>query len=122
MGLDNDDIKALIAILQKGLTDDDASTLSSQPKRKTTNKVSKTTTKKKSTNKFDNMPEFNMCKEDTEIDKKIKKPPPSLRNRPFDPIKVQCRICGKKDKIAPAVLGSMEVERYKCNKCATGAG
>lgn len=125
MGLDDDDIKALIAILQKGLTNEEIDESSSKSKRKTTPKTaSKASTQKKKgrKNKFDNMPEFNMCKEDIEIDKKIKKPPPSLRNRPFDPIKVQCRVCGKKDKVAPSILGSMEVERYKCNNCATGAG
>lgn len=121
MGLDNDDIKALIAILQKGLTSDDSDHEPAKPKRKSV-KSPKTTIKKKQNNKFDNMPEFNMCKEDIEIDKKIKKPPPSIRNRAFEPIKVQCRICGKKEKIAPNLLDSMEAERYKCNKCATGAG
>lgn len=121
MGLDNDDIKALIAILQKGLTTDNSDDEPVRPKRKST-RSPKAATKKKSTNKFDHMPEFGMCKEDVEIDKKIKKPPPSLRNRPFDPIKVQCRVCGKKEKVAPSILDSMEIERYKCNKCATGAG
>lgn len=121
MGLDNDDIKALIAILQKGLTKDEADETSNKPKRKTTSPKAQAK-KKRNNNKFENMPEFHMCKEDTEIDKKIKKPPPSLRNRPFDPIRVQCRVCGKKDKVAPSILGSMEVERYKCNNCATGAG
>lgn len=121
MGLDNDDIKALIAILQKGLSGDDNDEAVTS-KRKSQRSSKPRQTKKKSTNKFDNMPEFGMCKEDVEIDRKIKKPPPSLRNRPFEPIKVQCRVCGKKDKVAPSILDSMEIERYKCNKCATGAG
>ena len=50
----------------------------------------------------------------------IKKPPPAARNRPFDYVKIQCRVCGKKDKVAPMLIES--TERYKCNKCATGAG
>lgn len=122
MGLDNDDIKALIAILQKGLVEQDTEeegdieTVKSRVK-KSQPKVSK---KKKSQNKFEKMAEFKMCKEDVEIDKKIKKPPPSARNRPFDYVKVQCRVCGKKDKVAPALIES--IDRYKCNKCATGAG
>lgn len=95
MGLDNDDIKALIAILQKGLSGDDNDEAVTS-KRKSQRSSKPRQTKKKSTNKFDNMPEFGMCKEDVEIDRKIKKPPPSLRNRPFEPIKVQCRVCGKK--------------------------
>ena len=126
MGLDQDDIKALIAILQKGLTDDDTSEKTNLPKK--TKKVTKPKSqtlntkpkKKKSLNRFEKMAEFGMCKEDVEIDKKIKKPPPSARNRPFDYIKVQCRVCGKKDKVAPTLVES--TDRYKCNKCSTGAG
>lgn len=124
MGLDNDDIKALISILQKGLTNDDDDQ-EEKPRARRTNSqrsVKAKQPKKKNNNKFDNMPEFNMCKEDLDIDRKIKKPPPSIRNRPFDPVKVQCRICGKKEKVAPSILSSTEIERYKCNKCSTGAG
>lgn len=122
MGLDNDDIKALIAILQKGLVEEDTEEegdieIVKSRVKKSQPKVSK---KKKSQNKFEKMAEFKMCKEDVEIDKKIKKPPPSARNRPFDYVKVQCRVCGKKDKVAPALIES--IDRYKCNKCATGAG
>jgi hypothetical protein len=122
MALDKDDIKALIAILQKGLVDNDETEEEDietiKPKiKKSQPKVTK---KKKSLNKFEKMAEFGMCKEDVEIDKKIKKPPPSVRNRPFDYVKVQCRVCGKKDKVAPALIES--IDRYKCNKCATGAG
>ena len=122
MGLDKDDIKALIAILQKGLMDnDDSEEEESRPvakKRKTSSPTKPK--KKKTTNKFNSMSEFNMCKEDIEIDKKIRKPPPSARNRPFDFIKVQCRVCGKSEKVAPSLVET--IERYKCNKCATGAG
>jgi hypothetical protein len=122
MGLDKDDIKALIAILQKGLSDDTDIEESSEPKvsRPARKKVQPAPKKKKTVNKFENMAEFGMCKEDIEIDKKIKKPPPSPRNRDFEFIKVQCRVCGKKDKVAPALVES--IERYKCNKCSTGAG
>ena len=121
MGLDNDDIKALIAILQKGLSDDDDDKSTSQPAKRSSRP--RTTPKpkiKKSNNKFDKMAEFNMCKEDVEIDQKIRKPPPSVRNRPFDLVKVQCRVCGKKEKVAPSLVESND--RYKCNKCSTGAG
>jgi hypothetical protein len=122
MGLDNDDIKALIAILQKGLSDDDttASQTSEPSKPKAKRSKPAQPKAKKYTNRFEKMAEFNMCKEDVEIDKKIRKPPPSVRNRPFDLIKVQCRVCGKKDKVAPELIES--IERYKCNKCSTGAG
>ena len=121
MGLDENDIKALIAILQKGLEkDDDNDKEIVQPKTKKSQPKATTPKKKKSVNKFEKMTEFTMCKEDVEIDRKIKKPPPTARNRPFDYIKVQCRVCGKKDKVAPTLVES--IERYKCNKCATGAG
>ena len=122
MGLDKDDIKALIAILQKGLMDnDDSEEEESRPVAKKRKTSSPTKPKKKKTaNKFNSMAEFNMCKEDIEIDKKIRKPPPSARNRPFDFIKVQCRVCGKSEKVAPSLVET--IERYKCNKCATGAG
>jgi hypothetical protein len=66
------------------------------------------------------MPEFNMCKEDLEFDRKVKKPAPSARLRDCEPIKVRCRVCGKNEKVAPDLVES--IERYKCNKCSTGAG
>ena len=121
MPLDNDDIKQLIAILQKGLTDNSPSSVET-----TTNKTARKTTRKPKTdkpkqiNKFEQMSEFNMCKEDTAIDQKIIKPPPSARIRDYEPIKVRCRVCGKNEKVAPNLVES--IERYKCNKCATGAG
>lgn len=122
MGLDKDDIKALIAILQKGLVDeeDDQSEIEEKPKVKSVKTKSSITKKKKTSNKFESMAEFGMCKEDVEFDKKIRKPPPSPRNRKFDFIKVRCRVCGKQEKVAPMLVES--IERYKCNKCSTGAG
>jgi hypothetical protein len=124
MALDNEDIKQLIAILQKGLTPDtdsleDSETMSVKKTRRSTPKA-KTETKPKSKNKFDSMPEFNMCKEDIEFDRKVRKPIPSARLRDFEPIKVRCRVCGKNEKVAPDLVES--IERYKCNKCSTGAG
>lgn len=122
MGLDNDDIKQLIAILQKGLTSDDTTaddpapikrTRKSSPRAKSKPKVSQS-------NKFESMAEFKMCKEDLEFDRKVKKPPPSERLRDFEPIKVRCRVCGKNEKVAPDLVES--IDRYKCNKCSTGAG
>jgi hypothetical protein len=112
MGLNEDDIRQLIAILSKGLSDEQPT-----PKTKTSRKTKKTPANK---NKFEKMPEFSMCKEDLEFDKKIRKPPPTIRNRPFDFITAQCRVCGKQEKVAPSLVES--IERYKCNKCATGAG
>lgn len=122
MPLDNNDIKQLIAILQKGLAVDDNSLNEQMPIKQTKRSAIKKakTSKAKVKNKFDNMAEFNMCKEDVEFDKKIRKPPPSARSREFVPIKVRCRVCGKEEKVAPDLLES--IERYKCNKCSTGAG
>lgn len=122
MALDNEDIKQLIAILQKGLTSDELENSEPMPVKKTRRSTPKTKTaaKPKSKNKFDSMPEFNMCKEDLEFDRKVRKPIPSARLRDFEPIKVRCRVCGKNEKVAPDLVES--IERYKCNKCSTGAG
>jgi hypothetical protein len=125
MGLNNEDIKQLISILQKALVEDNTGNDEEveQPvpvvKKRTRPKTNKTP-KKRSVNKFESMPEFTMCKEDLEFDRKVKKPPPSARLRDFEPIKVQCRVCGKKEKVAPDLIDA--IDRYKCNKCATGAG
>lgn len=126
MALDDNDIKQLIAILQKGLSDNDNTIKEDKPQIKKSrksnpnakNKIVKT--KKINSNKFDSMPEFSMCKDDLEFDRKVKKPPPSARLRDFTPIKVRCRVCGKNEDVAPDLVES--IERYKCNKCSTGAG
>lgn len=117
MGLEKEDILALIAILQKGLDNDQESNKPKAKKQKPSNKVKPI---KKHINKFNSMDEFNMCKEDLEVDKKIRKPSPSARNREFDFVNVQCRVCGKQEKVAPMLVEA--IERYKCNKCSTGAG
>jgi hypothetical protein len=121
MPLDNDDIKQLIAILQKGLSDNNS--VDTEPKTKpkrTRNIRASKETKSKQINKFESMPEFNMCKEDLAFDQKVNKPPPSARLREFEPMKVRCRVCGKTEKVASDLIDS--IERYKCNKCSTGAG
>jgi hypothetical protein len=127
MGLDKEDIMALIAILQKGLTDDEPNKKSptkSKSKPKETNK-SKFRNKKAGSdngvNKFISMPEMNMHKEDVAFDKAVRRLPPVPRNREFQPIDVVCRSCGKKEKINP-VLVHDSVDRYKCNKCSVNAG
>ena len=72
MALDKEDIMALIAILQKGLEDDDNSintetNVKVKPPRKKRTKAQKPS----KPNKFDSMPERNLHKADTEIDKKL---------------------------------------------------
>ena len=123
MALDKDDIKQLIAILQKGLVDD----ASEESLSEETNSIPKsggTTPKKskakKTKNKFDTMTEAKMHKDDVEIDRKLRKLPPTQRSRNYKPLKVRCRVCNKEELTNPALVESHE--RYKCNKCSTSAG
>lgn len=74
-----------------------------------------------STNKFDMMNEFDMHKDDLEVDKKLAKQLPVARTREFDPVSVICRICGKKEIVSPSLVHEGPA-RYKCNNCATQAG
>jgi hypothetical protein len=125
MALDNDDIQQLITLLQKlVINNSDNSTdepvVKKTRKPKTKNKNTSQPTKKKFINKFNDMPEMNMFKEDVAIDKKLQKGPPTPRNRPFSFVKVQCRVCGKSDEVPETLVET--IDRYKCNKCATGAG
>jgi|LakMenE18May11ns_1017448.scaffolds.fasta_scaffold9257231_1 hypothetical protein len=126
MPLDNDDIKQLIAILQKGLTDksDDDTIVQDEPaskKPKRSPKTSKKVKEQKSSNKFDMMFEKNMHKEDVEIDKKLAKHPPSARSREFTPVEVTCRVCGKTEEVNPSLIYDAP-NRYKCNKCSRTPG
>jgi hypothetical protein len=75
----------------------------------------------RSRNKFDDMPERRMHKEDVEVDKKLATQPPVPRARKFNLIKVSCRVCGKKEEVNP-VLITDSLDRYKCNRCSGTAG
>jgi transposase-like protein len=67
------------------------------------------------------MPERNMHKKDTIIDKKLwENLPVSDRTRQFQTVEVKCRSCGKTESVNPVLVDS--VERYKCNRCSTSAG
>jgi hypothetical protein len=91
-----------------------------KPKRRQeTNNKNETLTVRE--NKFDSMQEARMHKEDIAIDKKLSIMPPVPRARPFELVDAICRVCGKKERVNP-VLISDTLDRYKCNKCATGAG
>lgn len=127
MGLDKDDIMALIAILQKGLQDDEP-----QDKKKTQStktkksKITNKTTRNKKfsgqeENKFLSMGVKDLHKEDTTIDKLLSKGPRAQRTRKFNVIEVKCRSCGKTEKINPVLLYD-SVDRYKCNVCCTSPG
>lgn len=75
----------------------------------------------KSKNKFVDMPEMNMHKDDVAIDKKLAKHPPVSRTRDFEMVDVVCRVCGRKETISPSLLFDAP-NRYKCNNCSTSAG
>jgi hypothetical protein len=77
--------------------------------------------KKQRPNKFLDMPEKDMHKDDSVIDKLLMKHPPVARSREFEPISVKCRVCGKAEEINPALLSDSPT-RYKCNNCSTSAG
>jgi hypothetical protein len=118
MGLDNEDIKQLIAILQRGLekdSDEDIETVEIKPKKKAAKKPIK-----KSNNLFDSMSEFRMHKDDVEIDKMLRTHPPTERSRSYRSIDAKCRVCGRTETVNASLIES--VERYKCNKCASSAG
>lgn len=127
MGLDKEDIKQLIAILQKGLSDDNENLGSEteesvKPKRKriTKNIKSNKKTTKQTKNLFESMSESTMHKDDILIDQKLRKFPPTQRSRSFMPITVSCRVCGKTESVNPSLIES--VDRYKCNRCSSSAG
>lgn len=72
-------------------------------------------------NKFEQMSEFRMHKDDAIIDKKLAVAPPVARMRDFEFVDVTCRVCGKSESIAPALLFDSP-SRYKCNNCSTQSG
>ena len=139
MPLNNDDIKQLINILQKGLVEDNSTetrdvsgpTSNTVEKTKKSNKgiKSKTSSIKKKMaattdppyNRFEAMPEKNMHKDDTRIDKILNQYSPTQRTREFNIIDVICRVCGKKESIN-AALTYDSGSRYKCNRCARTPG
>jgi lysyl-tRNA synthetase class I len=133
-------IKNLIAVLQALLpnnnqeddSDDEPQTKTTQPvetKQHTHNIKTKTRRRVGSgsnepthnINKFDQMTEARMHKDDGQIDKLLSKHPPVARMRDFDPINVVCRVCGKKETVSPTLVFE-GASRYKCNNCSTQAG
>lgn len=126
MPLNNEDIKQLIAILQRGLATDADETVEKDRGDSEENVVKSNNIKTRnakissSTNKFLDMQESRMHREDTQIDKQLSKYPPTPRTRKFAKIKVACRVCGRKEEISPSILENPD--RYKCNKCATSPG
>lgn len=130
MALDNEDIKQLIAILQRGLEPEQDVIQKNEKSKKTTPKKSAIKTKSvksnaknsgEETNKFLTMGVKDLHKDDSEIDKALRKFPPTPRTRQFKPVSVVCRSCGKKESVSPTLLYD-SADRYKCNKCSGSAG
>jgi len=125
MSLNNDDIKQLIAILQRGLSDGTGEIVEDDqeaPVAKTVKKKSKQKSNKPiRENRFDMMMEKNMHKNDSQIDKLLNVHPPTIRSREFEPITVQCRVCHKTEEVNPALILESP-NRYKCNKCSGAPG
>jgi len=114
--------KLLMALVDD---DEEQATEEEKPKKKSTTSKNKRVanskkTKAVSTNKFDSMPERNMFKEDTVIDKKLRVIDPCPRTRSFNTIEVACRVCGKKENLNPVLVN--EPTRYKCNGCSRSGG
>ena len=71
-------------------------------------------------NLFDEMMESKLHKEDVKIDQQLSGGRSMPRNRPSPLVDVHCRVCGKKEQVNASIIGDRD--RYKCNKCAVGAG
>lgn len=114
---DPEQIKKLIAALQGLLPEQENNEeITSKIKTKTTK-----ASKKNNKNLFTQMPEKDMHKSDSAIDKKLCINPPTPRSREFVPMDVTCRSCGKHEKVNPAIVPEPK-DRYKCNKCSSSAG
>jgi len=118
MDLSPDQIQQMINMLQQML---DTQSSDTTHKIKSNIRTKKASSKQSTyVNKFVDMPEHNMHKDDVEIDKKLHKQPPVPRKRKNSLVSVQCRVCGKKDQISASIIGDRD--RYKCNKCSISAG
>lgn len=73
-------------------------------------------------NKFLDMPEKDMHRDDVSVDKMLCKHPPVARSREFTPIKVKCRVCGREEIVNPGLVYDLRDNRYKCNRCSTSSG
>lgn len=108
----------MIAMLQQMLPEDDE-----QEETKIHEPIKTKTSRggsKKFKNKFESMQERHMHKSDNEIDKRLSKFNPTPRRDPVQLINMTCRMCGKQEKVSPALVA--EPDRYKCNKCSISSG
>jgi hypothetical protein len=122
-----DKIKDLINVLQALLPKDSDPIQSQESEEEFVDPIKTRGSKKFSkqrpeSNKFLSMPEKDMFKQDSEIDKLLNKHPPISRNRPTATnVDAVCRVCGKKESVSSALVGESP-SRYKCNTCSTSAG
>lgn len=119
MDLTPDQIKQMISMLQQMLPSDNTEEAQAEPNATIKTKSVKINTQRPH-NKFVDMPEMDMHKEDKQIDAKLAIHPPVPRNRSNPLVSAICRVCGKKDMVNRAIIG--DIERYKCNKCSISAG
>lgn len=123
LNLDNpEQIKQLIMALQKLLPANEESETDEIDESTIKTKTVSMSKKSKRKNKFVDMPEKNMHKDDSAVDKILSKMPPVARSREFTPVQVKCRICGETEEVSPSLITSDSKNRYKCNKCSTSAG
>jgi len=119
--LSPEQIQQMIAMLQNMLPDNETEPASEQQTSVNPIKTVNRKPKQSTVNKFDQMMEASLHKEDIEIDKKLAKYDPTPRVRRFQPLDVVCRVCGKRESVSPNLL-SDSPDRYKCNNCSRGAG
>lgn len=122
MDLTPDQIQQMIAMLQSMLPKNDNIDTQEQEEEFVSSIKTKKVSMKKNTfkNKFNDMAEKNMHKEDIAIDKKLNISNPTPRRKGNSLTEVQCRVCGKKETINAGLI--VDKTRYKCNSCASGAG
>jgi lysyl-tRNA synthetase class I len=127
MQIDPDDFKQLVTLLGKLVQSipqekEESTSQDTQDDQEEDFSTKKKSVKKtkKSKNLFLEMPELSMHKQDSEIDKKLNKFPPTNRGRKYNPVQVKCRVCGRTENVSPNLVESSE--RYKCNSCSTSAG
>lgn len=119
--LSPEQIKQMIAMLQNMLPSDNEETVKEEKSPSSPIRTVDRKPKPSTVNKFDQMMEAHLHKEDIEIDKKLAKYDPTPRVRRFQPLDVVCRVCGKRESISPNLI-SDSPDRYKCNNCSRGAG
>jgi hypothetical protein len=118
-------IQQMIQLLQSMLPEssfdqtDDTDEVETVKKQKPAIKPKAKKVKKERENKFDEMNEKFMHKEDIAIDRKLITQPPVPRARKFKMADTMCRVCGKKEKVNPVLITE---SGYKCNKCSGSPG